>query len=75
MLPEDQRTPGRVVDVVIEIDFKLQPTGQTAEDFHSRAKIIHSERLAQDEFHIGVQFIGMDDAALQVLRAWIDEHA
>lgn len=73
MIPEDQRTPGRVVGVMVEINFELQPNGQPASRFNTQATIIHSERLSQDEFHIGVQFIDMEEAAFQVLKAYIDD--
>lgn len=73
MIPEDQRTPGRIVDVKIELDFELQSSGQPASTFHTQATIIHSERLSQDEFHIGVLFTSMEETAFQVLKAYIDE--
>lgn len=72
MVPADQRTPGRVIDVMIELDFELQLPGQPASAINTQATIIHSERLSQDEFHIGVQFIGMDEAAFRVLRAYVE---
>ena len=75
MLPEDQRTPGRVVDVIIEIDFELHPPGQPVSGCNTRATIIHSERLSQDEFHIGVQFTSMDDATFKLLKACVEEGA
>jgi hypothetical protein len=71
--PADQRTPGRVVDVMIELDFELQLPGQPATIFNTRATVIHSERLSQDEFHIGVQFSGLDAATFEVLKAYIEE--
>jgi hypothetical protein len=74
MVPEDQRTPGRVVDVMIEVEFELQPSGQPASGVQTQATIIHSERLAQDEFHIGVQFIGMDEETSRLLNSYIGEH-
>lgn len=74
MIPEDQRTPGRIVDVMTVIHFELQLAGKPASSIQTQASIIHSERLSQDEFHIGVQFIDMDEAAFQVLQVCIDEH-
>lgn len=75
MLPEDQRTPGRVVDVTIEIDFELHPRGQPASACNTQAAIIHSERLSQDEFHIGVQFTRIDDDTFKLLKACVEEGA
>ena len=73
MVPPDQRTPGRVVDVIIELDFELQLPGQPPSVINTRGTIIHSERLSQDEFHMGVQFTGMDEAAFRVLKAYVEE--
>lgn len=74
MVPADQRTPGRVIDVIIELDFELQLPGEPPAVIHTLARIIHSERLSQDEFHMGVQFTGMEEAAVRVLRAYVEEH-
>ena len=56
IIPEEQRTPGQVIDVHIDIQFAVQPLDQPAVDLQLRALVIHSERLAQDSFHIGIQY-------------------
>jgi c-di-GMP-binding flagellar brake protein YcgR len=71
LLPKDQRTPGQVTGVVIEIRFELQPPSQPLLSIDANARVIHSERLAQDVFHVGVQFINIDEATAQTLAASI----
>ena len=72
ILPKNQRTPGQVMGVMIEIQFDLQPPSQPLLSIDATARVIHSERLAQDVFHVGVQFSKIDAAAVQTLKAYID---
>ena len=46
IIPAEQHTPGQVADVSVCIKFSLHPTNL----------LIHTERLAQDTYHIGIQF-------------------
>jgi c-di-GMP-binding flagellar brake protein YcgR len=73
ILPEDQRTPGRVWDVRIEIHFTLQAGDRPAIPVSVNARVIHSERLAQDEFHVGVEFSEIDAATLKALEDYLLE--
>jgi hypothetical protein len=34
--------------------------------------VIHFERLAQDDFHVGLQFTSMDKATKKALNAYLD---
>ncbi len=72
ILPQDQRTPGQVTGVMIEIQFDLQPPAQPRLSLNIRARVIHSERLAQDVFHVGIQFIHIDEADVVALKGYID---
>ena len=72
ILPRDQRTPGQVMGVVIEIQFGLQLASQPEFTLNAMARVIHLERLAQDIFHVGVQFIRLDEAAVTTLKAHIE---
>jgi PilZ domain len=72
ILPQDQRTPGQVTGVMIEIQFDLQPPAQTRLPLDVRARVIHSERLAQDVYLVGIQFIRLDEAAVVALKGYID---
>ena len=73
ILPEDQRTPGRVWDVEIEIHFTLQTGAPPEVVVDARARVIHSERLAQDAFHVGVEFTELDAAVRKTLDDYILE--
>lgn len=72
ILPQDQRTPGQVTGVTIEIQFDLQLPAQPRLSLNAVARVIHSERLAQDIFHVGVQFIRIDEASIARLKGYID---
>jgi c-di-GMP-binding flagellar brake protein YcgR len=72
ILPKDQRTPGQVTGVMIEVQFDLQLPEQPRLSLNAMARVIHSERLAQDVFHVGVQFIRIDEANLATLKRYID---
>jgi hypothetical protein len=72
ILPSDQRTPGQVMGVMIQIQFDLQLPAQTSLSFDATARVVHSERLAQDVFHVGIQFIHVDEADLAILKDYID---
>jgi hypothetical protein len=69
ILPIDQQTPGQVTGVMIEIQFDLQ---SSAQPLHATARVIHSERLAQDIFHVGVQFFQMSEADIARLKTHVD---
>jgi hypothetical protein len=72
ILPQNQRTPGQVTGVMIEIQFDLQPPAQPRLSLNLMARVIHSERLAQDVFHVGIQFIHIDEADVAALKRYID---
>jgi c-di-GMP-binding flagellar brake protein YcgR len=73
LLPEDQRTPGLVTDVVIELRFQLPlPGRKTPAQINGSAGVIHTERLAQDTYHIGVRFLALRDTDRKALQAYID---
>ena len=72
ILPENRRTPGPVMDIVVEIHFELQLPDLTAQAVKCKATLVHFERLAQDEFHVGVQFINMNKTATKVLEAFLE---
>jgi len=72
ILPENRRTPGPVMDIVIEIHFELQLPDLKTQAMNCKATLIHFERLSQDEFHVGVQFINMDKTATEALEAFLE---
>jgi hypothetical protein len=73
ILPEDQRTPGQILDVEMDVVFELpQEDGASPLSVRTRATIIHSERLAQDEFHVGVKFIDLERSVSEALETYIN---
>ena len=73
ILPQDQRTPGQILDVEMDIAFELPQEGATPPlPVRARATIVHSERLAQDEFHVGVQFIDLEESIYGPLESYIN---
>jgi hypothetical protein len=73
ILPEDQRTPGQILDVEMDVSFAIPRGDAPVLPVRTRAKVVHSERLAQDEFHVGVQFISLSDTAIGPLESYINE--
>jgi len=73
ILPEDQRTPGQILDVEMDISFELSREDATVLPVRTRARVVHSERLAQDEFHVGVQFMELEASVAGTLETYINE--
>lgn len=73
IIPEDQRTPGQVSDVEITIQFSLRPIDRKSTGIELRAALIHSERLAQDRYHIGLQFVDISKAYSNRIESFINE--
>ena len=71
IFPDDQAPLGVVLDVYIDIHFRLQPEDKPAAAIMTNAKVIHTERLAQDLYQVGVQFIDLDQAATARLETFI----
>jgi hypothetical protein len=71
-LPEENRTPGMVENVLLEIRFRLPVNGTGDTLIKTRARLAHYERLAQDRFHVGLQFRDISDGSLRELNAHID---
>jgi hypothetical protein len=73
ILPEDQRTPGQILDVEMDVSFELPQGESSVLPIRLRARVVHSERLAQDEFHVGVQFMNLAEAVSGPLESHINE--
>ncbi len=75
LLPGDQRTPGLVSDVIIELQFQLPLPGRKKPVLiKSTASVIHTERLAQDNYHIGVRFHSLRDTDRKSLMAYLEDN-
>lgn len=74
ILPEEEGGVGLIMDATIEVNFKLPSPGKRATAINTNARLIHSERLAQDVFHVGIQFISLNKTAISKLEAFIEEY-
>lgn len=72
IIPAEQRTPGQVIDLTVEVKFSLQSVEGTVVDLQLTAQVIHSERLAQDSFHIGIQFTDMRKSDINLIEDHIN---
>ena len=61
LLPVDQRTPGPVYDLNLELGIEL-PKG-SGEQIRCQCRVVFFHRLAQDHFQFGLQFqeVGSED--------------
>lgn len=75
LLPEEQRTPGMVMDVVLDVHLKLASGNSRAPTVSGRARLAHYERLAQDRFHVGIEFVELDKAQQRKLEDYINDKA
>lgn len=73
IIPDGERTVGLILDAGIDIQFKLPSDKKRTTTIKTSARIIHSERLAQDVFHVGIQFNTLNINALRQLEAYIEE--
>jgi hypothetical protein len=72
LLPESLRTPGLAQDVEIEVRFQLILPGRTdPHTIKTVATIIHTERLAQDCYHVGARFNPLPDPDTLALETYI----
>jgi hypothetical protein len=72
-LPPENRTPGMVEGVMLEIEFRLPDDAQGEALIRTTARLAHYERLAQDRFHVGLQFRDISDAIRLILDSYIDQ--
>jgi c-di-GMP-binding flagellar brake protein YcgR len=74
LLPEQQRIPGMVMDVILELRLKLEAAAAPAAAISARARLVHYERLAQDCFHVGVEFTDIDKTEHRKLEDFVNDH-
>ena len=72
IIPDGERTVGLIMDTGIDIQFKLPSDKKRMTPIKISARIIHSERLAQDVFHVGIQFNTLNTNLLRQLEAYIE---
>jgi len=73
ILPEDQRTPGQIMDVEMNMAFEITQRDAPVLPVRTRARVVHSERLAQNEFHVGVQFMDLEETLYGPLESYITD--
>ncbi|MGB5426937.1 MAG: PilZ domain-containing protein [Gammaproteobacteria bacterium] len=72
IIPDGERTVGLIMDVEIDVQFTIPSDNKRASAIKTGARIIHSERLAQDLFHVGIQFNTLNSTARSQLEAFIE---
>jgi hypothetical protein len=72
IIPDGERIVGLIMDAEIDVQFTLPSDNKRTAIFKTAARIIHSERLAQDVFHVGIQFNALNTNALRQLEAYIE---
>ena len=75
IIPAEQFTPGQVADVSVCFKFSLRPVNRRAMNLDLTARVIHTERLAQDTYHIGIQFRELRKTDYNRLESHIEEVA
>jgi hypothetical protein len=74
LFPEDEAPLGVVLDVFINIQFNLSEDDAPDSLIKTGARVVHTERLAQDLFQVGVQFIDLPQPATEKLQIFIGEY-
>lgn len=65
--------PGQVVGVAIGIRFQLPSVDTSPASLRTTVSVVHTERLAQDMYHVGVQFIDLDDESVKAIENYVEE--
>jgi len=73
IIPESKQALGLILGVEVVLQFTIKLQGKRPSAIKTKARVIHSERLAQDLFHVGIQFLDLDTATVIRLEAWIEE--
>ena len=73
IIPGEQLIPGQISGVEVNVKFSLQPNTGRAINLQLTAQLIHTERLAQDNYQIGIQFIDMRKNDFSRLENYIEE--
>ena len=73
LLPPDQRTPGPVYGV--ELELRLFDQDGTETLLESRCRLVFFRRLAQDSFHFGLEFLELAKEQIRRLQALIQQQS
>lgn len=72
IIPDGEGNVGMIIDIEIDVRIKLPTDKKRATTIKTGARVIHSERLAQDLFHVGIQFKRLETGALRQLEEFIE---
>ena len=72
ILPDNISAPIPLTGITLEIHFELQQPDKAAHSVKCEARVIHFERLAQDDFHVGLQYTSMGKTAKKALHAYLE---
>ena len=72
IIPHGERIVGLILDVEVDVQFRLPSDDKHTAAIKTTARIVHSERLAQDVFHVGIQFNRLGTTELGQLEAYIE---
>ncbi len=75
LLPENVTAPIPLTGITLGIQFELQQAKQAAHPVKCEARVVHFERLAQDDFHVGLQYTSMGKTAKKALHAYLESVA
>ena len=65
--------PGQVAGITIGICLQF-PSGNAPQTMQRvKVSVVHTERLAQDKYHVGVQFIDLDKASARALENYVEK--
>ncbi len=73
LLPEGQRVPGQVAGVEVGIRFQFKSVHDNQTSLRTNVSVVHTERLAQDKYHVGVQFIGLDNESFRAIEDYVEQ--
>jgi hypothetical protein len=72
IIPDGEKIVGLILGVEIDVHFSLPSDNEHDAAINTTARIVHSERLAQDVFHVGIQFNTLSTSAFTQLQAYIE---
>lgn len=73
IIPESQQALGLILGVEVVVHFTIKQQGKRPSAIKTPARVIHSERLAQDLFHVGIQFLELESIVASTLETYIGE--
>jgi hypothetical protein len=73
IMPNEQQPLGMILGVEMVVHFNIKLGNKRPVAIKTPARVVHTERLAQDLFHVGIQFLGLDTSTTNHLETYIGE--